>query len=93
MPQHFLGLAGIPRRYADYADSMLLWNKISSFGSLLTLMATVVFVLILFEAFSMQRVVIFNRAPSSMLEFGMRAYPLEAHTFMEATPVCRFTAA
>ena len=84
MPQHFLGLAGIPRRYADYADRMLLWNKISSFGSLLTLFSTIFFVLILFEAFAMQRCVIFNRAPSSILEFRLVITPLEAHTFEQS---------
>jgi len=87
MPQHFLGLAGIPRRYADYADSMLMWNKVSSFGSLLTLLATVAFVLILFEAFALQRPVIFNRAPSRMLEFSLRSYPLDAHTYTESPVV------
>lgn len=45
--QHFLGLAGMPRRIADYADSYYAFNKISSFGAIVSTFATVLFAFML----------------------------------------------
>ena len=36
-PQHFLGIAGMPRRYYDYGDSFWFWHEISRYGSLITI--------------------------------------------------------
>ena len=49
-PQHFLGLAGMPRRYIDYPDAFALWNRVSSVGYYITFAGLCVFLYLLFEA-------------------------------------------
>ena len=55
-PQHFLGLAGMPRRYADYPEAFAGWNYISSMGSYITAVGTVIFFIGVAEAFMRKRV-------------------------------------
>src|SRR5690348_7163880 len=54
-PQHFLGLAGMPRRYADYPDAYAGWNFVSSIGAFIAGFGVIVFLICMAEAFLRKR--------------------------------------
>nr|YP_011014661.1 cytochrome c oxidase subunit 1 [Melanodrymia galeronae]WQA11499.1 cytochrome c oxidase subunit 1 [Melanodrymia galeronae] len=81
-PQHFLGLAGMPRRYSDYPDSYIAWNVVSSIGSMISFIGVLYFVFILWEAFVAQRSVIWGLHVSSSLEWD-NILPADFHNIEE----------
>jgi len=89
-PQHFLGLSGIPRRYADYPDCYYVWNKISSLGSFITVLSVMFFIFILWEAFVSKRIVIFTFQKNVHLEWvtsrGAR-FPVKFHTHSQSVKI------
>ncbi len=54
-PQHFLGMAGMPRRYADYPEAFAGWNLVSSIGSYISAAGLLVFFVMVAEAFLRKR--------------------------------------
>jgi cytochrome c oxidase subunit 1 len=69
-PQHFLGLAGMPRRIADYPDAFAGWNYVSSIGSYISGVGVLIFFVGMTRAF-MQKV----KAPNN--PWGAGATTLE----------------
>ncbi len=50
LPQHFLGLAGMPRRIVDYPDAYAGWNELSAYGDYLSFFGAILFIFIIVQA-------------------------------------------
>nr|AGI59434.1 cytochrome c oxidase subunit I [Hyalella azteca] len=79
-PQHFLGLNGMPRRYSDYPDSYSSWNMVSSLGSYLSVVAVVLFIMMILESLMAKRHAMFTASLSGSLEWG-HPYPPADHSY------------
>nr|AVW86059.1 cytochrome c oxidase subunit 1 [Branchipolynoe pettiboneae] len=87
-PQHFLGLAGMPRRYSDYPDAYTKWNVLSSIGSMISFVALLFFIFIVWEALASQRPVISTSHQSTFLEWQDNL-PLDFHNMPETGMILR----
>lgn len=75
-PIHYLGLAGMPRRYSDYPDFYATWNILASLGSLISVVAVLFFIFILWEAFAAHRPALFGKFFRRRLEIIHTSPPL-----------------
>nr|UCU06842.1 cytochrome c oxidase subunit I [Potamometra anderseni]UCU06881.1 cytochrome c oxidase subunit I [Potamometra linnavuorii] len=81
-PQHFLGMSGMPRRYSDYPDMYMSWNIVSSIGSTMSIMGTMMFIFILWESMISKRKVLFIFNLNSSIEW-LQNYPPAEHSYNE----------
>lgn len=81
-PQHFLGLAGIPRRYSDYPDAYTTWNIISTIGSTISIIGILIFLLIIWERFISHRTQIIPLQFPTSIEWYQNLPPAE-HSYNE----------
>jgi cytochrome c oxidase subunit I len=69
-PQHFLGVAGMPRRYIDYPEVYAGWNYVSSIGSYIAAVGVLIFLYGVIEAFV-------RKVPAGNNPWGEHATTLE----------------
>nr|AAF70505.1 cytochrome oxidase I [Oestrus ovis] len=87
--QHFLGLAGMPRRYSDYPDAYTTWNVISTIGSSISLLSILLFLFIIWESLLSQRQVLFPIQLNSSIEWLQNTPPSE-HSYSELPLLTNF---
>nr|ALO70752.1 cytochrome c oxidase subunit 1 [Neophonus bruchi] len=88
-PQHFLGLAGMPRRYSDYPDAYMTWNIISSIGSMISLIAILIFIFIIWNSLISTKKSISSINVSSSIEW-LQLMPPNSHSYSELPKLTHF---
>nr|ASL24536.1 cytochrome c oxidase subunit I [Semanotus bifasciatus] len=81
-PQHFLGLSGMPRRYSDYPDSFMMWNIVSSIGSIISLFGVLFLIFTIWESLSSQRKTLAGMNLASSIEW-LQFLPPAEHSYNE----------
>jgi len=76
-PMHFLGLAGIPRRYSDFPDCYVGWNILASTGSIVSIFSVVLLLWTIWEAFTSKRPLLFFITSPTTVELIHSVPPIE----------------
>jgi heme/copper-type cytochrome/quinol oxidase subunit 1 len=82
-PLHFSGLQGYPRKYVDYRDFHSLWNSVSSYGSIITVLALFLFIYILYVSFFSFSLFLFDDKSSQNLEISLSSY-VSFHSYTDS---------
>ena len=87
-PQHFLGLAGMPRRIADYPDAFAGWNMVSSIGAYISALAALWFLFVLYHTLTAGKKCVDNPwgEGATSLEWTVPS-PAPFHTFEQLPQV------
>lgn len=86
-PIHFLGLAGMPRRYSDFPDTLLYWNVVARVGSVISVISVLFFLFILWESWARHRPAISRCHMRTRLEI-IHSFPPLNHSYT-SIPVIR----
>ena len=88
-PMHFLGLAGMPRRYPDYPQAFAGWNLVSSIGAYIAGLSALIFLYVVYRTFTSKEAVAPNYwgEGATTLEWSVSSPP-PFHVF-EELPVIR----
>uniref|UniRef100_A0AAU8G6H3 Cytochrome c oxidase subunit 1 n=1 Tax=Colposcenia ignota TaxID=3230277 RepID=A0AAU8G6H3_9HEMI len=86
-PQHFLGLMGMPRRYSNYPDLLMMWNILSSIGSMISMFSVMMLMFIIWESLTMKRKMLFNL--NKNIEWLQNLPPIE-HSYSELPSISSF---
>ena len=83
-PMHFLGVAGMPRRYPDYPAAFAGWNFVSSIGSYISGLGLLIFLYVIYRTFTAKKTVPANYwgEGATTLEWTLPS-PVPRHTFEE----------
>nr|AIL33860.1 cytochrome oxidase subunit I [Trachymyrmex zeteki]AIL33862.1 cytochrome oxidase subunit I [Trachymyrmex zeteki]AIL33864.1 cytochrome oxidase subunit I [Trachymyrmex zeteki]AIL33866.1 cytochrome oxidase subunit I [Trachymyrmex zeteki]AIL33868.1 cytochrome oxidase subunit I [Trachymyrmex zeteki] len=76
----------MPRRYSDYPDSYLVWNIISSIGSLISILSLSVLIFIIWESMSSKRKIVNMFFLNSSLEW-FNSFPPMGHSYNEVPSI------
>jgi len=82
--QHWLGLNGIPRRYWNYNSCYINFNKLCSFGSLITIISLSFFIYSFIESLLSKRFCISSLITPYFQEW-INGFPPVSHSFLESS--------